>query len=114
MATRRKRPSALGYKACSNRGARLASESTPRSGQQLVECRIVKERTGKVSEKEIARLEAQRAYLKDLRKRNAEEEAKKKKKPKKRTTAKRTTAKKTTAKKTTAKRGGKGGQMKIF
>jgi topoisomerase IA-like protein len=84
-----------------------------------VECRIVKERTGKVSEKEIARLEAQRAYLKDLRKRNAEEEAKKKKKPKKRTTskkttAKRTTAKRTTAKKTTAKRGGKGGQMKIF
>lgn len=110
MATRRKRPSALGYKACSNRGAKLASEATPRSGQQLVECRIVKSRTGKVSDKEIARLEAQRAYLKDLRKRNAEEKAKSKKTASKKTTAKR----KTTAKKTTAKRGGKGGQMRIF
>ena len=109
MATRKKRPSALGYKACSNRGGRLASERTPRSGQQLVECRIVKERTGKVSDKEIARLEAQRAYLKDLRKRNAEERAKGKKNSKRKTTAK-----KTTAKRTTSKRGGKGGQMMIF
>lgn len=46
MATKKKRPSALGYKACSNRGSKLRSNPSSRAGAQLVECRIVNERTG--------------------------------------------------------------------
>ena len=72
MATKRKRPNALGYRACSNRGANLRTNPSTRAGAQLVECRIVEERTG----------------TKPVKKTTA----------KRKTTAKKTTAKKTTAK----------------
>ena len=55
MATKKKRPSALGYKACSNRGAKLRSNPTSRAGAQLVECRIVEERTGNKPVKKTAK-----------------------------------------------------------